>query len=91
MQWGPEADAKVCLSSHNLHHLLDLKQRPPRLVTFFFSLLFEGRIWSMLGEEADFYLQLFIHVLRIHNIKIDYGALAVAMGNGELLLLVHFS
>ena len=45
----------------------------------------------MLGEEADFYLQLFIHVLRIHNIKIDYGALAVAMGNGELLLLLHFS
>ena len=28
-----------------------------------------------------------MHVLKIHNVKIDYNALAMAMGNGELSLL----
>ena len=27
--------------------------------------------------------QLFMHVLKIHNVKLDYSALALAMGNGE--------
>lgn len=40
---------------------------------------------------ADFLLcQLFMHVLKIHNVKIDYGALAMAMGNGEFFGLPLF-
>ena len=32
-------------------------------------------------------LQLFMHVLKIHDVKLDFGALAIAMGNGELAIL----
>lgn len=36
-----------------------------------------------------FILQMFMHVLKIHSVKIDYAALALAMGNGEFF--VRFS
>lgn len=28
-----------------------------------------------------------MHVLKIHDVKLDFGALAIAMGNGELAIL----
>ena len=41
-------------------------------------------VWcNMLTFFYNSKLQLFTHVLKIHNVKLDMGALAAAMGNGE--------
>lgn len=79
MQWGPDADAKVY--PHTVLTTLYLGSGP--FCRPFLGYELACAIWC-----ADYLLQLFMHVLRIHNVKLDFNALALAMGNGKFPTLL---
>lgn len=73
MQWGPSTDAKV---SHLTQLLSQTTEIYPHRPNIYHHL-------PLLSDEILTSFQLFVHILKIHSVKLDYQALALAMGNGK--------
>ena len=75
VQWGPGPDALV---SHKQSHIEDF--------VFISTYIFNPhirRFFARYHHHADEWPQFFISVLKIHDVKMDYRAIAANMGAGE--------